>query len=108
LLNWTQTYPETFARQNPIPPGYENALPTKAARSIGGFLPILATGPAAPFTIGAITIGETIDRTYNEKIKQELIRSGRHRKPSTRLWPVELQAALWAVLPQYRRCSINT
>src|SRR4249919_3419278 len=46
----TQKAPEFAAKMFPIPPGLENKWYTQAGGAAGSFVPIVASGPFAPFT----------------------------------------------------------
>ena len=101
LLNWTQEAPDWAARQWPVTPGNENAWYNKVARAAGGFAPVLLSGPLAPITIGAQTIGEVTEHTYNEKIKQGIPPERAAQEAFDKAMAGgATQAALWTVLPK--------
>lgn len=74
---------------------------TKAGEMAGGFLPLLATGPAAPATIGIQTVGENLEADYDQQIAQgkshdEAAQSAINRS----LANGATQAALFEILPK--------
>lgn len=81
----------------PAPAG----LPGKASEMVGGMLPVVLTGPAAPATIGIQAYGDTIDSQFTEAKKAGLSDEDAAAKAlSTAAKSGLTQAAIWAALPR--------
>jgi thioredoxin reductase len=108
LLSWTQKVPEWSTKQWPMPPGVENNLAVKLGGAIGGFGPVLASGPFAPLTIGMETLGDVSEHAYNDKIAQgiEPERAAREAYGKA-VAGAGTQAALWYALPKPLRFGAN-
>ncbi len=52
----------------PLTPEEEKSIITKAGSMAGGFLPLVASGPGAPLTIGLQTAGDEMEAIYRDKV----------------------------------------
>lgn len=68
LYQWGQAVKEGAKEAYEISPTEEQGILTKIGAALGGFLPFMATGPLAPATINLQTVGDTLDRTYQEEL----------------------------------------
>ena len=53
----------------PVPEEQEKNWGVKFSRMVGGFLPLIASGPLAPITIGLQSIGDRMGEAYDSEIK---------------------------------------
>lgn len=85
----------------PVEPQNAGKLLVKTAGAAGGFLPLLATGPAAPFTIGTQSLGDHLQADY-DRAKQEgkSDEEAAQRAINRGVASGVAQAALFAVLPK--------
>ena len=97
----TQQAPEVAKRLFPIPPGLEDKWYTQVGGAAGGFAPVLASGPFAPFTIGMETIGDKTEKIYDDNIKRGMSPDAAAKDSFDRAMAAgATQAALWQVLPK--------
>ena len=61
-----QALSEVAPEVHPVPETEEDAGLTKVARAAGGFVPLLASGPAGPLVIGLQSAGEHIAADYDQ------------------------------------------
>jgi hypothetical protein len=80
--------------------GVSKAL-NAAAEAAGGFAPLIASGPAAPATIGLQAAGEEMDRIYAEQIKKGVSPEEASNSAVNRaLASGAIQSVLFEVLPK--------
>jgi hypothetical protein len=84
----------------PLSEEEKKGLTTKIGKAIGGFLPMAATGPAAPATIGFQAIGEGLDNNYQSEIaKGKTPDQAAESAINRSLVSGTVQAAIFAFLP---------
>lgn len=96
-----QALEETAPETHPVPAGQEKTFPVKAAEMAGGFVPMLASGPAAPLTIGLQSAGEHISADYeNAKTKGLSDDDAAQQAMDRALLSGTLQAGIFYALPK--------
>lgn len=91
------TATETF----PVLPNERDSLATKVSGAAGQFFPLIATGPAAPATIGLQSYGEHIDNDYQQMIDAGVPKEEAAQKTLDRaLGSGALQAGVFWALPK--------
>jgi len=70
IYQFGKTAEETASQTYPVDKAAETTFPVRAAQTAGSFLPLIASGPAAPGTIGLQVLGEHLDRDYQDAISQ--------------------------------------
>lgn len=107
LVQAGRDFSEHAATDFPVPPESEKALTTQIARTVGGFIPAVATGPLAPLEIGVQMAGEHMDADFDAAKAQGATDDQAADIAYKRaLASGATAAAIWALLPgPLRRAS---
>jgi len=92
---------ETYAKNPHEDEGMVSQALNEAAKGAGGFAPLVASGPAAPLTIGLQTAGQSMEPIYQNAIAKGMRPDQAAKMAVNRaLLSGGVQAALFALLPK--------
>lgn len=99
---------ETAEESHPVPPQAEGALATKVGRTVGSFVPPVASMGAAPIQIALQSAGAHINADYDAALAQKNTPDEAAEIAFKRATASGLtQAAIWAVLPKFLRTATD-
>jgi hypothetical protein len=70
VFAWGQAVQQAARELYPVSEEERGGLLTKAGEAAGGFLPLIASGPAAPITVGLQSMGDKLEKTFSDQIAE--------------------------------------
>lgn len=100
LYQWGKSLQEAAEETYPLSEEEKKGFTTHIGKAIGGFLPMAATGPLAPATIGVQSIGEGLDANYQKELaKGKTPEQAADSAITKSLATGAVQAAIFSFLP---------